>query len=94
MSRQSLDLISAGVGDTLEKNWGGGEGVFTATLGTATGVRLQYRAADGTTWLDAGAETTLTADGGGVAALPSGGVRALCTGSASAATFAKFTSIE
>lgn len=46
--------------------WLGGKGSFIvhATFGGGT-VKLQYLSADGTTWVDMGTETTLTADGGG-----------------------------
>lgn len=55
-----------------EFTWGGGDGLFTAeaTWGGGT-VKLQYKTMNGT-WVDAGSNTTLTANGGGIFTLPAG----------------------
>lgn len=46
--------------------WPGGDGTFDVVCSTFNGatVALQMLGADGTTWLDVGVETTLTANGG------------------------------
>lgn len=92
MSRQSLDLVVNAVGGSVQQNWGGGDGLFAVVLGSATSVKLQYLLPDGSSWVDAGTETSLTANGGGIASLPSGGVRALVTGTATG-VYAKLTSV-
>ena len=53
-----------------EVSWPGGEGVFMAeaTWGGGT-VKLQFKTPNGT-WIDAGTETTLTANGAGAFLLP------------------------
>lgn len=57
--------------------WPGGRGVFqaVATFGGGS-VTLQYLGPDGATWLAAGSDTTLAANGGGVFNLPPGRIRA------------------
>jgi hypothetical protein len=69
--------------------WGGGRGVFTlaGTVGGAT-ITLQYLGPDGSTWLAAGAATTLTAVGLGVFELPPGQIRAAVSGGAPAGLYA------
>ena len=69
--------------------WGGGRGVFSvaATFSGAT-VKLQYLGPDGTTWLDAAAATTLTANGLGVFELPPGQIRAFISGGPPSAVYA------
>jgi hypothetical protein len=54
-------------------NWPGGPGTFTAvaTWGGGT-VKLQLLGPDGSSWIDAGTDTTLTANGGGNFELPPG----------------------
>lgn len=54
-------------------SWPGGPGTFTAvgTFGGGT-VKLQYLLPDGSTWADAGTDTTLTAAGGGIFELSPG----------------------
>lgn len=60
------DLITNGSATSDAVSWAGGDGMFTvkATWGGGT-VKLQYLLPDGATWADVGANTTLTADGGG-----------------------------
>lgn len=62
--------------------WGGGGGVFAAA-GTFSGatVKLQFLGPDGSTWIDVGADTTLTAAGAGYFMLPPGSIRAYVSGS-------------
>lgn len=66
--------ISATPADVM--SWRGGKGSFIAhaTWGGGT-VKLQTLGPDGTTWIDAGTDTTLTADGGGNFELPPGQLR-------------------
>lgn len=61
--------------------WGGGVGVFTCS-GTFSGatVTLQYLSPDGSTYVAMGADTTLTANGGGGFAYPPGKIRAYVSG--------------
>jgi hypothetical protein len=61
--------------------WPGGIGVFTA-IGTFNGatVKLQFQGPDGSTLLDAGAATTLTAAGAGVFYLPPCNIQATVVG--------------
>lgn len=61
---------------TAAFNWRGGKGslIVHATWGGGT-VKLQMLAADNTTWIDVGTDTTLTADGGGNFELPAGQLR-------------------
>jgi hypothetical protein len=47
-------------------------------------VKLQFLGPDHVTWIDAGSETTLTADGGGNFELPAGQLRAAIVGSPTA----------
>jgi len=59
--------------------WRGGIGLFSAeaTWGGGT-VKLQYKGPNGTA-IDAGVDTTLTANGGGLFELPPGNIRASIT---------------
>lgn len=56
--------------------WDGGRGAFSAvaTFGGGT-VKLQFLLPDGSTWVDVGPDTTLTAAGAGGFELPSGKIR-------------------
>lgn len=71
---QLLSNASATGGEFI---WQGGRGHFAAvaTWGGGT-VKLQYLGPNGTTWIDAGPDTTLTADGGGNFELPPCRIRA------------------
>lgn len=70
--------------------WGGGTGVFTAA-GTFDGatVSLQYLGPDGSTWVDMGTDTTLTAAGGGLFVYPPGSIRAAVVGGPPSAMYAQ-----
>jgi hypothetical protein len=76
-SKGTITLLSNGSATSSEKIWPGGVGVFMAhaTFGGGS-VKLQYKLPDGSTWTDAGADTSLTADGGGVFELPPCNIRA------------------
>jgi hypothetical protein len=66
------------------KAWDGGTGVFSV-VGTFSGatVTLQFQGPDGSTAIDVGTSTTLTAAGAGGFVLPSGSIRAAISGSPS-----------
>lgn len=55
---------ASGNASTTAVNWGGGVGQFiaTGTFDTCT-VKMQMSPDDGTTWIDVGSDTTLTAEG-------------------------------
>lgn len=67
--------------------WGGGQGLFTAE-GTFSGatIKLQYQSDNGT-WLDAGSDTELTANGGGRFFLPVTSVRVNISGGPPSAVY-------
>lgn len=70
MNTQKLDFLSNGSATSSALPWRGGKGTF---LCKATGygtVKLQVLGPDGSTWIDVGTDTTLTADGGGNFELP------------------------
>lgn len=71
---QTLLSNASATGDWVD--WPGGRGVFMAeaTWGGGT-VKLQYEGPNGT-GIDAGSDTTLTANGGGVFELPGCRIRA------------------
>lgn len=62
-----VPLLNTQLASGTPVTWPGGQGIFSAvgTFGGAT-VKLQFVGPDGTTFIDAGAATTLTAPGGGV----------------------------
>jgi hypothetical protein len=70
---QAALLINNGSATSAAYTWKGGEGTFMtkATWGGGT-VKLQVLGPDGTTYIDVGSDTTLTADGGGNFSLPAG----------------------
>jgi len=88
----NLALLSNASATSSGAFWPGGRGVFSAkaTWGGGT-VKLQYLAADGATWIDAGSDTTLTADGGGVFELPAGQIRANVATATAVYAFARGT---
>lgn len=70
--------------------WDGGVGVFSCvgTFGGAT-VTLQFLGPDGSTYLDVGTDTTLTANGAAGFVLPPGKIRASVSGGAPSALYAQ-----
>lgn len=68
-----ITLLSNASATGSAVKWPGGRGVFNvvATFSGGT-VKLQYLGADGSTYVDYGAATTLTAAGSGVFELPAG----------------------
>jgi hypothetical protein len=86
MNAQSLRLIDNANATGAAMTWRGGRGSFLVhadTWNSAT-VKLQFLGPDHVTWIDAGSETTLAADGGGNFELPAGQLRAAVTGSPTA----------
>jgi hypothetical protein len=72
----NVELAKNASATSSAMNWPGGSGSFiaTATFGGGT-VKLQYLGPDGSTWIDVGTDTTLTAAGGGNFELPPGQIR-------------------
>lgn len=75
-SKGKLTLLSNAAATSASFPWPGGVGIFMAeaTWGGGT-VKLQYQTPN-SSWVDAGVETTLTANGGGVFELPPCNIRA------------------
>lgn len=65
--------------------WCGGVGLFNAvgTFGGGT-VSLQFRGADGSSWIVAGSTCQIVANGGALFELPAGEIRAVISGSSGA----------
>lgn len=87
------DLLSNEAATSAAFAWAGGDGMFTckATWGGGT-VKLQYLLPDGATWADVGANTTLTADGGGGFTLGPCAIRANVA--TATAVYARVTHVE
>lgn len=83
-------LLSNASATGASANWGGGVGVFmvSGTFGGGT-VSLQFQGPDGTTWITAGPDTSLTANGAGGFVLPPGRIRALVSGGTPSALYAQ-----
>lgn len=75
--------------------WPGGVGVFSAsgTWGGGT-VTLEFLGPDGTTYLAAGTQTTLTSNGAGVFYLPHTMIKALVSGGAPSALYATASVVQ
>lgn len=88
-------LLSNASATGSEYQWGGGAGVFACvgTFGGAT-VTLQYLAPDGSTWVAMGADTTLTAAGGGRFVFPPGRIRAAVSGGAPSGLYANAEQVK
>ena len=86
----SVDLLSNASATGNAVQWSGGKGTISA-VGTFSGatVALQYLGPDGTTWLNAGTDCTLTANGGGNFELPPGQIRASVSGGTPSALFSR-----
>lgn len=90
-----LNLLSNESATGSSQIWNGGRGTFSVagTLGGAT-VKLQTLGPDGTTWIDAGVYTTLTAAGVGNFDLPQGPIRAAVSGGAPSGLFATAVTVD
>jgi hypothetical protein len=80
MNTQSLDLLANASATGASMTWRGGKGSFLVRAASYGTVTLQFLGPDGTTWIAAGSDTTLTADGGGNFELPPGQIRAAISG--------------
>lgn len=80
-NRQRYTLLDDATGNGDAYEWTGGRLMFAAISASWGGgsVKLQYLLPDGTTWVDVGSDTNLTADGVGGAELPQGKIRAVAT---------------
>lgn len=87
-----LELITNGTATGSAVHWPGGEGTFSV-VGTFSGatIKLQYLGPDGSTWMDAGADATLTAAGGCNFTLASGSIRASVSGGPPSGVYATAT---
>lgn len=87
---QDIPLIVNGSATSAQKTWDGGDGEFevTGTFGGAT-VSLQVVGPDGSTLLDVGADTTLTAAGGGAFRLGPGLIQATVSGGSPSGLYAR-----
>lgn len=90
-----LELLSNASATGSSMYWPGGTGTFSVvgTFGGAT-VTLQFLGPDGTTWVNAGADTTLTAAGGANFTLASGNIRVSVSGGTPSALYAHATRIQ
>lgn len=90
-----VDLLSNASATGSAVVWPGGRGSFLAagTFGGAT-VKLQVLGPDGTTWIDAGTYTTLTAAGVGNFDLPQGQIRASVSGGTPSALYAVAVTVD
>jgi hypothetical protein len=82
-SKGRLDLVTNAAATGNSVIWPGGIGVFMAESAAWGGgsASLQFKGPNGT-WIDAGTDTTLTANGGGVFELPPGEIRCAIAGGA------------
>lgn len=87
-------LLSNGSATSPAFDCPGGDCVFMAagTFGGAT-VSLQVQLPDGSTWLAAGTNTTLTAAGGGYVILPPGQIRVAVTGGSPSGLYASIARV-
>jgi hypothetical protein len=74
-------------------DWAGGRGVFSVPVATFGGgtVKLQWSPDDGTTWLDVGTDTTLTAAGAGAFELPPCKIRVNIATATAVTAYAHYT---
>lgn len=88
-------LITNGTSTGSAVQWPGGFGNFSAqaTFSGAT-VKLQYLGPDGTNYIDAGGDTTLTAAGGGNFILPRCTIRAAVTGGPPSGVYAQVKRVD
>lgn len=94
-ARIRLDLLSNASSTGSAFVWRGGRGHFAAsgTFGGAT-VKLQFLGPDGSTWIDAGTYTTLTAAGAGNFDLPEGQIRAAVSGGSPSGIYAVAVGVD
>lgn len=90
MHSASVELLVNAAATSASLQWPGGQGVFSAvgTFGGAT-LSLQFMGPDGSTWIDAGVGTTLTAAGAGIFFLPPSPIRCTVTGGSPSGLYAR-----
>lgn len=95
MQSASVDLLSNASATGAAVQWPGGRGLFTAagTFGGAT-LTLQLMGPDATTWIAAGADTTLAAAGAGVFDLPPGQIRVQVAGGTPSGLYARAARVQ
>jgi hypothetical protein len=64
MASKTLNTTVTANGDTLVPDWNGRLGAFLVA-GTFDGATVKLQHKIGSTWVDLGSDTTVTADGGG-----------------------------
>ena len=84
MASKTINTTVTADGNTLVPDWNGHIGAFLAA-GTFDGATVKLQQKIGSTWVDLGSDTTLTADGGGQFITPQNELR-VNTSSAGAST--------
>jgi hypothetical protein len=84
MASKTINTTVTADGNTLVPDWNGRLGAFLAA-GTFDGATVKLQQKIGSTWVDLGSDTTLTADGGGQFITPQSELR-VNTSSAGAGT--------
>lgn len=94
LASAGVTLLTNATATSAAATWPGGMGLFAAE-GTFSGatVKLQWLGPTGL-WYDAGANTTLTAGGGGVFYLPAGQIRASVSGGPPSAMYASAARVQ
>lgn len=94
-SETSSDVVLASSNTAVTSvKWPGGRGVFMALAsawGTAT---LQFQMPDGSTWVDVGSDTTLSATGAGGFELHPCDIRVSLSGTTAASAWVKGTGVS
>jgi hypothetical protein len=95
MRGSRVDLLSNASATGSDVTWPGGRGSFivAGTFGGAT-VKLQLLGPDGSTYIDAGSYTTLTAAGIGNFDLPQGKIRANVSGGSPSGLYAVAVTVD
>jgi len=90
-----VDLLSNASATGSDLTWPGGRGTFlvAGTFGGSV-VKLQVLGPDGSTYIDAGAYTTLTAAGAGNFDLPQGKIRAAVVGGSPSGLYAVAVTVD
>lgn len=90
MLSAAADLLSNASATGAAVTWPGGKGVFTVVGSFSAGtVSLQFLGPDGTTWIDVGTSTTVTAAACAAFELPQGQLRASVSGGTPSGLYAR-----
>ena len=87
MALKSIDKTITANGDTLVGDWNGQLGAFLAA-GTFDGATVKLQHKVGSTWVDLGADTSITSDGGGQFITPQSELRVNVSGGGSSLSVA------